>query len=275
VTPPVVLTIAGSDSGGGAGVQADLKVFAALGAYGASVLTAVTAQNTRGVSHVHQLPAETVRHQLDAVLSDLPVRAVKTGMLGTAEVAGAVAERAAAGDLPHLVVDPVLVSTSGSVLGVTAAVERLLPYAVVATPNAEEAGALLGRRVRDPEQALRAAADLGATGARCVVVTGGDLAGDAGRAVDAVWTPDGSWLLPAPRVPGRNTHGSGCSFAAAVAVRLAAGDGVAAALRAAKAYVTAAIDGARGWRLGSGHGPLDHFGWTAAHTPAGDEGSVG
>jgi hydroxymethylpyrimidine kinase/phosphomethylpyrimidine kinase len=262
VTPPVVLTIAGSDSGGGAGIQADLKVFAALGAFGASVVTAVTAQNTREVRHVHQVPAESVARQLDAVLADLAVRAVKTGMLGTPEVAGVVAARAAAGDLPHLVVDPVLVSTSGSVLGVTAAVERLLPYAAVVTPNAHEAGALLGRRVRDPDEALVAAADLGAAGPGCVVVTGGD--GDGSAAVDAVWTPAGAFLLRAARVPGRNSHGSGCSFSAALAVRLAAGDDVPAAVRAAKAYVTTAIDGARGWRLGSGYGPLDHFGWSAA-----------
>ena len=151
LTPRTVLTIAGSDSGGGAGIQADLKVFAALGAYGTSVLTAVTAQNTRGVDAVLPLPPRTVTEQLDSVLADFAVGAVKTGMLGTPAVADAVAEAARDGRLPHLVVDPVLVATSGHRLGVVGAVERLLPYATVATPNCAEAAALTGRPVDDVE----------------------------------------------------------------------------------------------------------------------------
>jgi hydroxymethylpyrimidine kinase/phosphomethylpyrimidine kinase len=257
----VALTIAGSDSGGGAGIQADLKTFAAAGVYGASVITAVTAQNTRAVTGVHQLPGPIVRGQLTAVLDDLPVAAAKTGMLGSDEVAAVVAAAARDGLLPNLVVDPVLVATSGGRLGVLSSVEQLLPYAVVATPNIAEASALVGWTVRTPDDMAKAAAEIGAGGARCVVVTGGDLDGDA-EAIDAVWTPDGAWTLAGPRVRTRNTHGSGCSYSAAVAARLALGDRVPEALGFAKAYVGRAIGGSAGWRLGSGNGPLDHFGWT-------------
>jgi hydroxymethylpyrimidine kinase/phosphomethylpyrimidine kinase/thiamine-phosphate diphosphorylase len=263
--PVVALTIAGSDSGGGAGIQADLKVFAALGLFGTSVLTAVTAQNTREVRTVHPVPARQVAAQIDAVLDDLPVRAVKTGMLGSARVAAAVAARARAGLLPDLVVDPVLVSTSGHRLGVVAAVERLLPYAVVATPNREEAGAMVGRRVSSPDEMAAAARDIAAGGPRYVLVTGGDAgADDAGaEAVDALWTGTGVTLLRGPWIATGNTHGTGCSLSAAIAARLALGEPVPAAVRFAKEYVHRALSGARGWRLGAGHGPLDHFGWSA------------
>jgi hydroxymethylpyrimidine/phosphomethylpyrimidine kinase len=257
----VVLTIAGSDSGGGAGIQADLKAFAALRAYGASVVTAVTAQNTRAVTDVHPVPAAVVHRQLAAVLADLPVAAVKVGMVGGAEAAGVIAARAAGGDLPNLVVDPVLVATSGGRLGVTAAVERLLPHAAVATPNIAEASALLGRAVQTPDEMAAAAAELGSNGPDVVVVTGGDLPGD--EAVDAVWSAQGRWFLRSRRVPTRNTHGSGCSFSAAIAARLAFGDPVPAALLAAKNYVARAIAGGAGWTIGTGPGPLDHFGWSA------------
>lgn len=280
MTPPVALTIAGSDSGGGAGIQADLKAFAALGVFGASVVTAVTAQNTHTVADIYPLSAAAVHAQLAAVLADLPVAAVKTGMLGGDEVAEAVTAAARDGMLPRLVVDPVLVSTSGSVLGAISGVERLLPYATVITPNIAEASALLGWPVRTPEEMARAAEQLGATGATCVVVTGGDAGGassggadsggagaDAGaEAIDAVWSAkDGAWLLRAPRVRTRNTHGSGCTFSAAIAARLASGETVPQALATAKAYVAWAIGGSSDWRLGSGHGPLDHFGWSSQH----------
>jgi len=274
ITPVVAMTIAGSDSGGGAGIQADLKVFAALGVYGTSAITAVTAQNTTGVTSVHQLPAAQVLAQIEAVRADLPVRAVKTGMLGTARIAGAVAALARAGELPNLVVDPVLVSTSGHRLGVVGAVERLLPYALVATPNRAEASALVGWPVRTVDEMARAAAELAAGGPRFVVVTGGDPDGTstdrasadvlaaADPAVDVVGTADGGWRLAGERLDTGNTHGTGCSFAAAVAARLALGDDVPAALIYAKEYVARALDGARHWRLGSGHGPIDHFGWS-------------
>ncbi|MER5701360.1 bifunctional hydroxymethylpyrimidine kinase/phosphomethylpyrimidine kinase [Micromonospora sp. NPDC002296] len=261
MTPTTVLTIAGSDSGGGAGIQADLKVFAALGAYGTSVLTAVTAQNTRGVDAVLPLPPRTVTEQLDSVLGDFRVRAVKTGMLGTQTVADAVAGAARAGRLPHLVVDPVLVATSGHRLGVVGAVERLLPYAEVATPNCAEAAALTGGPVTTVEEMVAAARALVAGGPAHVVVTGGDV--DAGGdAVDVLHGGGATVLLRAPRVPTRHSHGTGCSFSAAIAVRLALGDPVPVAVAAAKEYVTRALTGARDWELGAGHGPLDHFGWS-------------
>lgn len=271
-TPVVAMTIAGSDSGGGAGIQADLKVFAALGVYGTSAITAVTAQNTKGVTGVHQLPASQVLAQIDAVRTDLPVRAVKTGMLGTARIAGAVAALARDGELPNLVVDPVLVSTSGHRLGVVGAVERLLPYALVATPNRAEASALVGWPVRTVEEMARAAAELAAGGPRFVVVTGGDPEGTSAdvAAIDVVATAAAgapaaagdSWQLSGERLDTRNTHGTGCSFAAAVAARLALGDDVPAALTFAKEYVALALAGASRWQLGSGHGPVDHFGWS-------------
>lgn len=263
MTPPVVMTVAGSDSGAGAGIQADLKVFAALGVYGTSVVTALTAQNTREVRAVLPTPADLVTAQLDTVLADLPVRATKTGMLGTEAVADAVAAHARAGLLPNLVVDPVLVSTSGHRLGVVAAVERLLPYALVVTPNREEAAALVGRPVTTTDEMVAAAAQIAAAGPRHVVVTGGgdDDPGES-DAVDVLWTGGEARLLAGARIATRNTHGTGCSFSAAIAARLALGDEVPAAVVFAKEYVARALAGARDWRLGTGHGPLDHFGWS-------------
>lgn len=269
MTPPVVLTIAGSDSGGGAGIQADLKAIAATRCYGASVITAVTAQNTRGVTDVHPIPVATVSSQLAAVLDDLPVAAVKTGMLGSAEIAGEVAALARAGQLPNLVVDPVLVSSTGHELGVVDAVERLLPYALVATPNVAEAAALVGRPVTTPEEMARAAADLAAAGVKHVVVTGGDLP-DSEGAVDALWTDGHCRFLRGSRVPTRHNHGSGCTFSAATAAGLARGLSVIAAVEQAKSYVARALAGSVGWRIGAGIGPLDHFEWTSpAGTAAG------
>ncbi|SCL13872.1 bifunctional hydroxymethylpyrimidine kinase/phosphomethylpyrimidine kinase [Micromonospora inyonensis] len=261
MTPTTVLTVAGSDSGGGAGIQADLKVFAALGAYGTSVVTAVTAQNTRGVDAVLPMPPRTVAEQLDSVLGDFRVRAVKTGMLGTPAVADAVAGAARAGRLPNLVVDPVLVATSGHRLGVVEAVERLLPYALVATPNRAEAEALTGAPVTTVGEMVAAAGALAAGGPAYVVVTGGDVDAD-GEAVDVLVGGGTTTVLRAPRVDTRHHHGTGCSFSAAIAVRLAAGDAVPTAVATAKEYVTRALTGARDWELGAGRGPLDHFGWS-------------
>lgn len=265
-TPAVALTIAGSDSSGGAGVQADLKAFAALGVYGASAVTAVTAQNTRGVRGVLPVPAAFVVDQVEAVLADLDVRAVKTGMLGTAEVVVAVAGLAAAGRLPLLVVDPVMVASSGDRLlegeAERAYVELLLPHATVLTPNLAEAAALLGGSIDTLADQHEAARALHALGPRVVVVKGGHAVRDSGsEAVDVV--VDGSSVreLRAPRLDTANTHGTGCTFAAAVAAGLAQGSDVAAAIDAAKAYVSAALEGGATWQLGRGHGPLDHFLW--------------
>jgi hydroxymethylpyrimidine/phosphomethylpyrimidine kinase/hydroxymethylpyrimidine kinase/phosphomethylpyrimidine kinase/thiamine-phosphate diphosphorylase len=260
-TPPVLLTIAGSDSGGGAGIQADLKVFAALRTYGTSVLTAITAQNTRRVGSIVPMPPAEVTAQLDAVLADFPVRATKTGMLGSPAVGSAVASAARDGRLPNLVVDPVLVSTTGHQLGAVGVVERLLPFAAVATPNCAEAAAIVGRPVTDPDEMAAAAAQLAAGGPRAVVVTGGDLPG-TDDAVDVLYADGSVSLLRAPRVSTSNTHGTGCTFSAGIAVRLALGDAVPAAVGFAKKYVTGALAGARDWRLGAGHGPVDHFGWS-------------
>jgi hydroxymethylpyrimidine/phosphomethylpyrimidine kinase len=273
VTPLVALTIAGSDSSGGAGIQADLKTFAALGVYGASAITALTAQNTLGVRAVHTVPARVVVAQVEAVLDDLDVRAVKTGMLATADVVRAVAALARAGRLPRLVVDPVIVATSGDRLLEEAAerayIDELLPHTAVLTPNLREAEALLGdtpvATIEDQRQAARA---LGALGPHVVVVKGGHPLPDAaGVAVDVVWDGKTVRELSAPRVPTPNNHGTGCSFASALAAGLALGLDVWPALEQAKHYVHAAISGAAHWRLGAGRGPLDHFGWEPGPTP--------
>jgi hydroxymethylpyrimidine/phosphomethylpyrimidine kinase len=266
--PPVVLTIAGSDSGGGAGIQADLKSFAAHGTFGATAVTAVTAQSTVGVAAVHVVPAGVVVAQVEAVLDDLPVVAVKTGMLATAEIIEAVAGLAAAGRLPHLVVDPVMVSSTGDRLldtdATSAYLDGLLPHARVVTPNLREAQVLLGRELGTLDHVRRAAADLRRTGCEVVVVKGGHpVAGTAGRAVDVWCDDDGVHELVGEWVETPNNHGTGCSFASAVTARLAQGDDVAAALAAAKGYVGRALAGGSRWRLGAGHGPLDHFGWAA------------
>ena len=253
MTPAVVLTIAGSDSGGGAGIQADLKTFAALGVFGASVITAVTAQNTTGVRAVHPVPAEIVAEQLDAVLDDLPVAAVKVGMVGDPEVAEVITARVHR--IPHLVIDPVLVATSGSTLSNVDAVRPLLAYPSVVTPNRHEAGTLLGRRVATAGEMAEAAAELAATGPGTVVVTGSETGAD-------VLCHDGTTtLLRGTPVDTVNNHGSGCTFSSAIAVGLALGGPAPVAVREAKRYVTNALSGGRFWKLGAGPGPLDHFGW--------------
>jgi hydroxymethylpyrimidine/phosphomethylpyrimidine kinase len=266
VTPPVALTIAGSDSGGGAGVQADLKTFAARGVFGASAITALTAQNTAAVLDARPVDAAFVAAQVEAVLADLPVAAVKTGLLGQAAIVEVVADLAAAGRLPNLVVDPVMVASSGARLLDRDAEQRyldqLFPTATVVTPNVREAAALLGRPIRTLAEQRDAGEALAAYGPRVVVVTGGDaLDDDRAVAVDTVWGVDGLDELAAPRLPTRNTHGSGCSFAAATAAALARGQPLADALRDAKTYVHDAIRAASCWHLGSGHGPLNHFLW--------------
>jgi hydroxymethylpyrimidine/phosphomethylpyrimidine kinase len=250
MTPPVVLTIAGSDSGGGAGIQADLKTFAALGAYGASVITAITAQNTLGVTAIHPVPAAIVAAQLDAVLDDLPVAAVKIGMIGDPEVAEVVVARTSR--LPNLVVDPVMVSTSGARLSNVASVRRLIAYAAIVTPNRQEAGALLKSEVETAEEMVLAAERL-ASDSTSVVVTGSELA------LDVLHHNGMTELLRVEPVATTNNHGSGCTFSSAIAVRLAFGDSVPNAVREAKSYVTAALTGGRDWRLGAGPGPLNHF----------------
>jgi hydroxymethylpyrimidine/phosphomethylpyrimidine kinase len=265
MTPRVALTIAGSDSGGAAGVQADLKTFAAFGVFGTSAVTALTAQNTTAVVGIQPVDADFVVAQIDAVLSDLPVAAVKTGLLATVEIVGVVAEQAAAGRLPNLVVDPVMVASSGArLLNVDAErayLDQLVPYAAVLTPNRREASALLASAVDTLDDQRDAARALHAAGAETVVVTGGDAPDGADTAVDVACSAEGVVELRGSRISTANTHGSGCSFASAIAAGLARGQPVSAALRDAKFFVHAAIETAACWHLGSGHGPLNHFQW--------------
>lgn len=263
----VALTVAGTDSAGGAGVHADLRAFAAFRVHGAAAVAALTAQSTRGIEAVHLVPAGFVAAQLDAVLGDLDVRATKTGFLGSAATVEVVADAAEAGRLPHLVVDPVLVSATGDPLfgpDVQAAYHhRLLPRARVITPNRVEAGLLVGRELHTLADMADAAAELHDLGPDAVVVKGGDAEDEGDRSVDVLVTRGGVQRLDLPRVHTRNDHGTGCSFAAATAAGLARGDDVETAVRAAKAFVHRALVGARGWRLGEGHGPIDALGWTA------------
>lgn len=258
MTPPVALTVAGSDSGGGAGIAADLRTFAAHGVHGALALTAVTAQDTVRVHRAEPVTPDLLAAQLDVVLSDLAVAAVKTGFLGSPANVDVVADRA--DRLPRLVVDPVLVAHDGTPIldAVDAYRERLLPRALVATPNHHEAARLLGADGLAPDDLGRAAISIRDLGPTWVVITGGSLTG--ADAVDTVAGPAGVRELRAPRVPTANTHGSGCSFAAAVAARLAHGDDVDTAIERAKAFVSTAVAGAAGWRLGAGRGPIDHLG---------------
>jgi hydroxymethylpyrimidine/phosphomethylpyrimidine kinase len=260
MTPPVVLSIAGSDSGGGAGIQGDLRTFAALGVFAATAITAITAQSTSEIRLVDVLPVDVVRAQIATVLDDLPVAAVKTGMLGNAEVVALVAQLAEGGSLPNLVVDPVLVASSGARLLEAGAEtdyrDRLLPRARVFTPNVAEAGALLDATLEGASDQRDAAVELARRTAGVVVVTGGDVDGDA---VDVVCHDGDVEQLRAPRIPTANTHGTGCAFASAIAAGLARGLDDLTAIKQAKQFVHDALQGATRWQLGSGPGPLDHF----------------
>ena len=251
------LTIAGSDSGGGAGIQADLKTFAAHGVFGLTAITAITAQNTVTVSRVLTVPPDMVLAQIAAVVSDFPIGATKIGMLATADIAAAVAAALDEHRLRNVVLDPVMVAKGGSRLLDEAAVavvrDRLLSRADVVTPNVPEAEALTGLRIGSGDDLEPAAARLVALGARAVIVKGGHLAGPA---VDLLFDGLTATRLHADRIPGRHTHGTGCTFSSALAARLALGDTLIDAARAAKAYVTQAIARAPG--LGHGAGPLGH-----------------
>ncbi|MCW8379211.1 bifunctional hydroxymethylpyrimidine kinase/phosphomethylpyrimidine kinase [Streptomyces justiciae] len=253
---PRVLTVAGSDSGGGAGIQADLKTMLALGVHGMSVVTAVTAQNSLGVQGAWPLPVEVVRAQYRSVVDDIGVQAVKTGMLASAELVEAVAELLAGTDAPA-VVDPVGVSKHGDSLLAASALEsvrtRLLPAATVATPNLDEVAQLAGVHVESEGDLRRAAEAVLAYGPRWVLIKGGHLTGDA---VDLLTDGSEEHWLRAPRHDNRHTHGTGCTLASAIASELAKGRSVPEAVTEAKAYVTGAIK--RGFALGDGIGPVDH-----------------
>ncbi|MGW2560019.1 bifunctional hydroxymethylpyrimidine kinase/phosphomethylpyrimidine kinase [Streptomyces sp. NPDC001514] len=254
--PPRVLTVAGSDSGGGAGIQADLKTMLALGVHGMSVITAVTAQNSLGVQGAWELPVEAVRAQFRSVVDDIGVQAVKTGMLASAELVDTVAELLAGTDAP-VVVDPVGVSKHGDALLAVSALDsvrtKLLPAATVATPNLDEVAQLTGVQVETETDLRRAAEAVLAYGPRWALIKGGHLEGDA---VDLLTDGTEEHWLRAPRHDNRHTHGTGCTLASAVAAGLARGLSVPEAVRAAKEYVTGAI--AAGFPLGGGIGPVDH-----------------
>jgi hydroxymethylpyrimidine/phosphomethylpyrimidine kinase len=255
------LTIAGSDSGGGAGVQADLKTFSALGVYGASVVTAVTAQNTRAVTAIESVSPGMIAAQIDAVLSDLDIRAIKVGMLGGPEAIAAVAGRLQGVAVP-VVLDPVMVAKSGDPLlpddAVAALRETMLPRAHVLTPNLPEAARLLGGPVAGDEAAMAAQGRaLLALGPRAVLMKGGHGAG--AECVDLLVTTEGVLRLSAPRQATRNTHGTGCSLSAAIAAGLARGLALAQAVREAHAWLQGAIAAADSLAVGRGHGPVHHF----------------
>jgi len=254
----VALTVAGSDSGGGAGIQADLRTFAAHGVHGTSALTAITAQNSVGVSAWVALEPSMVVAQIEAVATDMPVAAAKTGMLATAAIVAAVAEAVRRLRIAPLVVDPVMVAKSGDRLLDAAAerayVETLFPLAALVTPNLHEAEVLLGRPVRDVAAMRIAARDLAALGARAALVKGGGLAGDA---VDVLFDGERTVDLRAPRVDTGNTHGTGCTLSAAICARLALGDPLAEAVRAAKAYLTEGLR--RSYAVGRGRGVVHHL----------------
>lgn len=256
---PVALTVAGSDSGGGAGIQADIKTFAALGVYGVSAITAVTAQNTRGVSAVEALSPGIVSAQIAAVVEDFPVAALKTGMLANAGIIGAIARVLRVSRVGPLVVDPVMVAKSGDRLldadALDALTRALLPLAAVVTPNLPEAEVLTGIPVRTLEDQREAARRIVGLGARAAVVKGGHSA--SADIVDVLFDGHTFTEFRAERVPGTSTHGTGCTFSAAITAQLALGRTLADAVPLAQAYVATAIRNAPG--LGHGHGPMGHL----------------
>ncbi|MBI4502757.1 MAG: bifunctional hydroxymethylpyrimidine kinase/phosphomethylpyrimidine kinase [Gemmatimonadetes bacterium] len=259
LVPKIALTIAGSDSGGGAGIQADLKTFHQFGVFGTSVIVAVTAQNTLAVTGVHPIPGDVVEKQMAAVAGDLPPDAVKTGMLATAELVTAVARGIERYAFPNYVLDPVMIATSGARLlerDAEAAVTRhLLPLATIVTPNVDEATILTGRTVRTPEDMEEAGRALLRLGARAALVKGGHLTGTP--VTDVLVTADRSRHFPHPRIETTSTHGTGCTLSAAITAGLALGRTVEDVVVAALEFVHQAIATAPG--LGKGHGPLNHF----------------
>jgi hydroxymethylpyrimidine/phosphomethylpyrimidine kinase len=262
MTTPTALTIAGSDSSGGAGIQADLKTFAALGVYGASAIAALTAQNTRGVSGIHAVPADFLRAQIDAVFSDLEIGAVKIGMVGARAAIEAIAAALKHWMPKHVVLDPVMVATSGDRLLAPDAVEalrtKLIPLASIITPNLPEAAALLDEQLAADEAVIEAQGKkLLALGCPAVLIKGGH--GQGSESIDYLVRATGTLALPAPRVSTKNTHGTGCSLSSAIAAELAKGAALDDAVRNAKAFVSAAIAAADRFTVGHGHGPIHHF----------------
>lgn len=258
----IAVTIAGSDSGGGAGIQADLKTFSALGVYGASVIAALTAQNTKGVAAIHDVPPGFVTAQIDAVFSDLAVDAVKIGMLSNPGTIVAVADGLKKYRQERIVLDPVMVAASGDRLLAPEAVEilrnRLIPQALVITPNLPEAAVLLNQPQAQDEAGMRAQGErLLKLGARAVLIKGGH--GEGAESVDFLIAPGNVLRLAAPRIATDNTHGTGCTLSSAIAAGLAKSLDLTEAVRQAKAYVSAAIAASNRLKIGHGHGPVHHF----------------
>lgn len=258
---PRVLSIAGSDSGGGAGIQADLKTFAALGCYGMTAITALTAQNTQGVRAIHGVPPDMLRQQMDAVVEDIGLQAVKIGMLHAPEIVQTVADAIDRHALVNVVLDPVMVATSGAVLienpAIAALVRELFPRADLVTPNLDEAALLVGRPLNDERDMEAAAHELLAMGARAVLLKGGHLQGEV--VSDLLLLPGGAphWMR-APRIHSANTHGTGCTLSSAIAAHLALGASLPEAVQAARAFVRAALAAGAKVRTGVGSGPLNH-----------------
>ena len=252
------LTIAGSDSGAGAGIQADLKTFAALRVYGTSVITAITAQNTRGVTQIFELTPDLIAAQIDAVIEDIGAHALKTGMLANSAIIEVVAKKIREYRLANLVVDPVMVAKSGDLLlrpdAIEALKSRLIPLAAVVTPNLPEAEQLTGIQMTGPRELKEAARRIVGLGAGSVVIKGGHKTGPA---TDLFFNGQKFLKLSAARIPTQNTHGTGCTFSAAIAANLAKGMKLEAAVAQAKRYITQAIR--RGFAVGSGHSPVHHF----------------
>ncbi|MDX2306857.1 MAG: bifunctional hydroxymethylpyrimidine kinase/phosphomethylpyrimidine kinase [Hyphomicrobium sp.] len=269
-SPPVALTIAGSDPSGGAGIQADLKTFTALGVYGASIITALTAQNTQGVTGIHAVPQDFIRLQADTLAADIEVGAVKTGMLGDRATVDTVAGLLSKHDFGPVVVDPVMVATSGDVLlapdAVGTVVKRLIPRAHLITPNLHEAAHLLGEPIATSLAEMEGQATrLRQLGPGAVLVKGGH--GEGVSATDVLATADGIERFVAARIATRNTHGTGCTLSAAIAAELARGTSpINEAVRRAKAYLTDAIRSGAGYAIGRGHGPVDHLVWIRDRT---------
>ena len=258
---PRLLTIAGSDSGGGAGIQADLKTFSALGCFGMSAITALTAQNTCGVRAIHGVPLNVLRDQIDAVVEDIGVDAVKIGMLHSPEMVQVVANALDRHALPHVVMDPVMVATSGAVLidspAIAALVRELFGRAVLVTPNLDEAALLVGRTLANEDDMQSAAHELLAKGARAVLLKGGHLAGDVVSDLLQVAGAAPYWMR-APRIATANTHGTGCTLSSAIAAYLALGHSLIDAVEAARAYVRGALAAGAHVKTGQGSGPLNH-----------------
>ena len=257
------LTIAGSDSGGGAGIQADLKAFSANGVYGMSAITAITAQNTRGVQAIHPVPVDIIHQQIASVMEDIGADVVKTGMLHSSDVIHTVRDALEQHPPPHLVVDPVMVATSGDKLledeAIQTLIEVMLPMASLITPNLPEAEIILGRKIETPDQARQAAKDMAHTGARGILLKSGHARGE--ELTDLLYLPgeDEMIEIPNPRIQTSNTHGTGCTLASAIAAWLARGLSLHQATRKGLGYTHQAIERGALYQLGHGNGPVQHF----------------